>query len=286
MLKLPPMPHPQLLQVGRLLLHGGIGILLLYTTAGIALKAPPPRYTKSITYPKVSYQAFAPGEKLTYRLKYSFFTAGEAVFGVDSGQVNMQDQPCYHFYGDGRSLSTFEWFFKAHYRHDTYANAGTLRPLQYTHNRREGKYRFNDTVQYNVAESNIKGIKGLFAMREPTYDLLTAIYMARCLNVRENEIGKYYSIPTFYEDGIYPLGVKVVGRERIRVSAGTFDCILVQPRVIAGDVFKEDNKMTIWVTDDGNYIPVKIESPILIGTVRAELHGYSGTRFPVTSRVK
>lgn len=251
--------------------------------------APMPTQLKSIPYPALRTGAFAPGEKLTYKLKYSLMfsiTAGEATFAVDTAVVKREGKQLFHFYGIGKSASTFEWFFKALYRHDTYAETTTLRPTGYTHMRREGKYSFDDNVIYDNAQSTIQGIKGKFEMKEPTYDILTAIYYARCLDVRKGEMNKFYPIPTFYEDGIYQLGVRMVGREKIHVPAGTFNCIKIQPRVIAGDVFKDESKMTIYVTDDDNYIPVRIESPIVVGSVRADLYEYAGVHNRLSSRVR
>ena len=42
--------------------------------------------------------------------------------------------------------------------------------------------------------------------------------------------------------------------------------------------------MTVWVTDDENKIPVLVESPILIGFIRAELNKYEGLRNPLKSK--
>lgn len=276
-----------------------LAVLLCVLTAafGIAqntpqLQAPPipaPEPPKIIPYPAMQTKAFAPGEQLTYKLKYSLMfaiTAGEATFAVDTALVQRDGKKLFHFFGVGKSASTFEWFFKALYRHDTYAEAATLRPTGYTHMRREGKYKFDDAVTYDGNENIIKGVKGKFEIKEPTYDILTAIYYARCLDVRKGEVNKFYAIPTFYEDGIYQLGVRMVGREKVHVPAGTFNCIKIQPRVIAGDIFKDDSKMTIYVTDDDNYIPVRIESPIVVGSVRADLYSYNGVRNALTARIK
>jgi hypothetical protein len=49
--------------------------------------------------------------------------------------------------------------------------------------------------------------------------------------------------------------------------------------VIAGNVFKDDAKMTVWVSDDQNRIPVLIESPVSVGSVKMVLKEYWGLKY-------
>src|SRR5262249_5419756 len=148
-------------------------------------------------------------------------------------------------------------------------------PYKYFRKVHEGKTRFTDEVIFDHEGRKIKGGKGTFkAEAQFTHDMVSALYYARCLNLRSAEVGKFYQITTFLDDKIYPLGFKVTGRETIKVASGTFRCLVIQPRVVASTVFKEEEGMKIWVTDDENYIPVKIESPIVVGSVHADLIHY------------
>jgi hypothetical protein len=44
--------------------------------------------------------------------------------------------------------------------------------------------------------------------------------------------------------------------------------------------------MTVWVSDDKNHIPLRIESPITVGTVKVDMMGYKNLRYPLTSLKK
>ncbi|MGI9159404.1 MAG: DUF3108 domain-containing protein, partial [Saprospiraceae bacterium] len=59
-----------------------------------------------------------------------------------------------------------------------------------------------------------------------------------------------------------------------------------QPDVIAGNVFSEEAKMTVWVSDDQNRIPVLIESPVSVGSVQVVLKNYKGLKFDFTAAQK
>ena len=66
----------------------------------------------------------------------------------------------------------------------------------------------------------------------------------------------------------------------------TFKTIKFTPEVIAGQVFDEDTEMNVWVTDDQNRIPLLIESPVAVGSVKAVLKNYKGLRYDMTAKVK
>jgi hypothetical protein len=58
-----------------------------------------------------------------------------------------------------------------------------------------------------------------------------------------------------------------------------------QPEIIAGNVFNEDAHMTVWVSDDQNKIPVLIESPVSVGSVKMVLKQYWGLKYDFTAKV-
>ena len=92
-------------------------------------------------------------------------------------------------------------------------------------------------------------------------------------------------VTLFLDDSIYPVYIRYLGKESLTTREGTYNCIKFRPLLIEGTLFKGGEKMTVWVTDDGNKIPVQVESPILVGSVKAELYRYEGLRHPVTAKV-
>jgi hypothetical protein len=43
--------------------------------------------------------------------------------------------------------------------------------------------------------------------------------------------------------------------------------------------------MTVWVGDDENRIPVMIESPVSVGSVKVVLKSYKGLKYDFTAKV-
>jgi hypothetical protein len=90
----------------------------------------------------------------------------------------------------------------------------------------------------------------------------------------------------FLDDKVYNLYVRYLGKEQIKTKYGTFNAIKFRPLLIEGTLFKGGEKMTVWVTDDANHLPVRVDSPILVGSVKVDLMDYSKVRNPVTSLIK
>jgi Protein of unknown function (DUF3108) len=52
--------------------------------------------------------------------------------------------------------------------------------------------------------------------------------------------------------------------------------------LLKGNIFDGGEKMIIWVTDDSNHIPIRIESPIVVGSVKVDLMYYENLKYPLT----
>ena len=62
----------------------------------------------------------------------------------------------------------------------------------------------------------------------------------------------------------------------MEVPSGKFDCIVVEPLVQEGGLFKHEGYIIVWMTDDDLRVPVKVRTKILIGYVEAKLTNYEG----------
>ena len=62
------------------------------------------------------------------------------------------------------------------------------------------------------------------------------------------------------------------------------DCIVVEPLVQEGGLFKSEGSIVVWLTDDALKIPVKVKTKVVIGSIDAELTSYKGLKGKLTSR--
>ena len=77
---------------------------------------------------------------------------------------------------------------------------------------------------------------------------------------------------------IYTLAVIVHRRETIKVQAGKFNCLVVEPLLVEeGGIFKHDGRLLVWLSDDPIKMPVQMKSKVsFIGSITTELTHYTG----------
>lgn len=231
--------------------------------------------------PHLKEPVFQPGEVLRYKLKYGFISAANGTLKVNNSKLNFDGKPTYHLSAEGKTSSAFSLVFGVHNRYNSYIDQETFLPYFYSETIKEGKYRRNDKVRFYQSQQKIRGNEGVFKGASQTFDLLSAYYFARNLDLSKMRVGQSFDMTYFLNDEVSTLGITYLGKERIKTDIGTFDCLKFSPEIKPGRIFKKDSKLYLWVTDDGNRIPVKAEVEILIGSVTLELVGASGLKYPL-----
>ncbi|MFZ4100547.1 MAG: DUF3108 domain-containing protein [Sphingobacterium thalpophilum] len=224
---------------------------------------------------------FKAGENLSYRLRYGFIIAAEASIKVFETETKFDNRPVFHLLAEGRTAGSFNVFYKVKNRYDSYIDKETLRPYLYTENIREANYRRTDKVRFYQDEKKLVSNKGTFKGNGQTFDVVSAYFFARSLDISTLKQGDKFNMDYFLGDGISKLEVQFVGRERIKTALGTFNCIKFSPSIQPGRIFRKDSKLYLWITDDANRIPVKAHVEILVGAVTLELKAADGLKYPL-----
>ena len=76
-----------------------------------------------------------------------------------------------------------------------------------------------------------------------------------------------------------------IGKEVIKTRYGKFRAIKFKPMLISGTIFEGGELMSVWVSDDGNHVPLRIESPITVGSIKVDMMGYRNLRYPMQSMI-
>ncbi|MEO5911161.1 MAG: DUF3108 domain-containing protein [Pelobium sp.] len=232
--------------------------------------------------PYLKNSTFGAGETIKYKLKYGFITAAEATIQVTETDVKFNGRPTYHLVVQGGTSGTFDIFYKVRNRYDSYIDRKTFTPYLYTENIRESKYKRNDKARFYQDEQKVTAKKGTFKSPvEQTFDLVSAYYFARNLDLTGVKTGDKFTINYFLDDEISPLTIEYVGKETIKTSLGRISCLKFSPSIKPGRVFKKDSKLYLWISDDANRIPVRAEAEVLVGSVTMEINAASGLKQPI-----
>ncbi len=219
----------------------------------------------------VTNSAFQPGEVLKFRIHYGFVDAGEATLEVLPDVKQFAGRNCYHVVGSGKSVGAFDWFFKVRDRYESVLDTQAIIPWFFVRRVNEGGYIINQNVTFNHYNDSAKSEKKTISIPEYTQDLISSFYYARTLDFTNAKEGDVFLINGYLDDAVVPLNLKFLGRETIKSKKGTFRCIKLRPMLVEGRVFKDKEDMTIWVSDDQNKIPVRVQTDILIGSIKMDL---------------
>jgi hypothetical protein len=116
-------------------------------------------------------------------------------------------------------------------------------------------------------------------------DVLSAIYYARNINFNKYQPEDKIPFSMFLDNEVFNLYIKYQGKEVIKTRYGTFNAIKFKPLLVKGTLFEGGEKMTVWVSDDANHIPLRVESPIVVGSIKADMMGYRNLRYPLSSLI-
>lgn len=219
----------------------------------------------------IDNRAFRPGEKLTFRVHYGFMDAGTAQLEVKNESKMIGPRECYHVVGTGRSVGAFDWFFKVRDSYESYIDRTAMVPWLFVRNISEGNYKKSQHVVFNHYTDSAASEKKTIPIPDNTQDLISAFYYARTINTDNSRTGDIIPITGYLDDQTLPLNIKFLGREDVKTDLGVFKCIKIRPMLQEGRVFKEQEDMTIWVSDDLNHIPVRLQTNILVGSVKMDL---------------
>ena len=232
--------------------------------------------------------SFKEGEKLTFKVYYNmsfiWIHAGNATFTTTLEDLN--GHKVYHVVGDGKTASSYEWFYKVKDKYETFIDVATMSPDRFLRDVHEGSTRFTQDVTFNHPKLVAYSKNKAYTITKCTQDVLSAIYFARNIDYNKYNVGDKIPFNMFLDDKLYSLYIKYLGKEEIETKMGKYHAIKIVPLLISGTIFDGGEKMTVWVSDDNNHLPLRVDSPILVGSIKVDLIEYENLRNPFTCVMK
>jgi len=258
-------------------------LILMLSTVLYAGKAQP--------YRSINNEYFKRGEKLTYKVAFHSLltgnlTAGTATLEVTKENKQIGGRDTYHAVGYGKTTGLIEMFYKVEERFESYFDEKALIPWFFSRRTRENNYVKNENITFRHQERIAVSPVKVTTIPENVQDVISAFYYARCIDITGAKPGKEYPVPFMLDDSVYQSKIRFVGRETVKTRLGKINCLIIKPMVATGYVFEDPYPVTLWISDDGNRIPVLVESALSVGSVRIELTSYSGLTGPINFKHK
>lgn len=226
------------------------------------------------------------GEEIVYKVYYNWgliwIAAGEVVFRVDESQSKLR------YTVTGRTFKAYDPIFMVRDYYTSEVDKSTCKPTNFKRIIHEGNYYRFDSISFDQDENKLVEYFGRtkeeakrfdFEIDNWVHDMVSVIYHLRSQDVSVMKPGHQVPVRIFFDKELFELNVNYIEPTKKRIKGqGRHRVHHFQPELIDGYVFKEGDLMDIWVSDDDSRVPLLIESPISIGSVKAILQKYKPSK--------
>ena len=236
-------------------------------------------------------EAFEVGEWFKFRIHYGLINAGYAELEVKEAVRN--NKKVFHAKGRGYTVGMTKFFFEVEDDYQSYFDKESGNPYQFVRKIDEGGYTKNQEGFFNHKSKTIlvkdykKKTEKTFEVPDNTQDILSTFYYLRNHpNVDKLKVGESINVDMFFDDETTKFKLKFIGREDLKTKFGVISTMIFRPYVQAGRVFKEQESLTVWISDDDNKLPVRIKASLAVGSIKADLEQFKGLKHTFTVKAK
>ncbi len=228
--------------------------------------------------------SFQPGEFLKYKIHYGLLNAGFAT--IELNEKVEQNDSLIHAVGKGWTTGMVGFLFKVEDTYESYFNKSDLKPKHFIRNIDEGGYTQDKEVFFDFEKNEAREVnhkkttKSSYFIQNDVQDILSSFYYMRSIDFTQLKANDSIDVNMFFDGKMNPIKLVVLEREIIKTQFGKIKAIKIRPLVLKGRVFKDEENVTLWISDDLNKVPLKIKASLLVGSAKAELIEYSGLVHP------
>ncbi len=218
--------------------------------------------------------AFKPGENLNFQIKYGFIVGGTTTFSLT--EETYKNKPAYYVVAIGQTTGLANTLYGVKDTYESWFDPETMLPFQQKRDIKEGHYKRYNEVTYNRKNNTVNSsLSGVHPVPAKILDVVSTFYYLRRVDFSKLREGDVVLVNMYFGEEITPFRMKYAGKETIKTKFGEFNCLKICPVVEVGRMFKSQDDMTIWLTDDENCLPMLVEMDIrIVGVVNLKLVGF------------
>jgi hypothetical protein len=222
---------------------------------------------------------YNPNEMLKFQMYYGLINAGEVIMTLEPS--NFRGRKVLHATAVGYTTGLADRLFRIYDVYESFMDPATGLPLKAIRNISEGNYKYYNEVIYNRDSNTVTSqLSGEHEVPPGILDMVSAIYKLRdTINFASLRTGDVLEMTTFFGDKIYPVYIRYRGTETIRTRKGRYHALKFSPVSEPGRVFKSEDDITVWISNDRNFVPLRISLNMMVGSMRVDLIEAAGLRY-------
>lgn len=211
--------------------------------------------------------AFSVGEKLTFDIDYGPLTVGTAVMAIP----RIKEFNGHEVFEVNATVVSNKYISKVYPVRDefiSYIDTTGIFSHRFEKHLSEGRYKRDRIFTFDQDKNLAYSRRDTIDIPAFIQDVISAFYYVRTLELK---VGDVIEISHYDNGKVYDLVVEVLKKQQVRVPAGKFDCIVIEPKLKTQALFKNEGKIIIYLTDDERKIPVLMVSKVIFGQIAAKL---------------
>lgn len=242
-------------------------------------------------YSHAQVVSYKPGEKIRYTIQYGILTGGNVTLEITRDTLFKKE--VWHSRLRARTTGITDALYRVLDVYESYIDPVSQLPVKSIRNIREGRYRkYNEVLFDHKTRSDsailTSDLTGVHITEPGIHDILSCFYYFRNNNLPDHELkkGEMITIMTWFTDELYPIRLKYMGKDEVKIKGGKITCYKFNPVTEKGRLFTTEDGVSFWFTADRNYLPVKIQFDIFVGSFTVEMTDYEGLVYPLEIKKK
>lgn len=230
---------------------------------------------------------YVPGEEIKYRVHYGFLTAGEAYMRITENYFKVNNKVCFRSEIVGNSVGAFDKIIRIRDVWGSYFDTVHFMPQKSFRSIAENRYRKREEVYYDY-DKNLATIKvendpeASVKITSKVQDMVSGYYFLRLQNYDSFQKNDTMKLKGIFEDKTYDFDIVYLGKTKVKTRFGKIKAFLISPVMPTNTLFSGANPIRMWISDDQNRIPIKIEAELLLGSIDMDITNYSKLKYPLS----
>jgi hypothetical protein len=172
-------------------------------------------------------------------------------------------------------------------KYETYIDRDVVKPYRFIRKIDEGGHTKNIQIEFDheagkaLVHDKKHKKKTVLDIKPSSQDMMSAFYYLRnTIDTKTIKEGDEFTLPMFFDNENYDFKLKFLSRDVIDTKFGDIAALKFRPYVQSGRVFKEEESLTVWVSDDENKMPLRIKAKLAVGSITADLEAFKGLKHP------
>lgn len=236
---------------------------------------------------RIENKAFQKGELLSYRIHYGLVTAAYATLEVKPQAKWEKNRKCYHIVCKAESAGAFDLVYRIRDTYESFCDEDALVSWRFNRDIQEGKYfsyreihfdQLNQKAYYHKKNKEVVP----YDVPANVQDVISTFYYARAVYPHDElEKGDFVTLTNFIDETLFELKAQVMGRESIKIDGKKYNTLRLNVMIEEAGLLTDGSKITLWVSDDKNLIPIRFKSRLMIGALKADIVDYKNLKHPL-----